>query len=63
MTKLPSKGSSIVIKKIIGALLLLSGFATIARPNIVTEFWLWDILLALLLFIGAFFLIIAGRQK
>ena len=63
MNKFPKQGTSIVLKKALGALLILSGFVAMTRPNIVTEFWLWDIILALLLFAGAFFLLIAGRQK
>ena len=63
MNKFPTKGSSIIIKKALGVLLLASGFITLARPNFITNYFLWDVLLSVLLFISAFFLIIAGRQN
>jgi len=63
MVKFPKPGTAAPIKKVLGALLLLSGFITIARPNFVTVYWLWDIVLAVLLFASAYFLLIGGRQK
>jgi len=63
MVKFPKPGTSMVFKKTLGALLLLSGFVTLSRPNIITQHWLWDILLALVLFASSYFMLIAGRQK
>lgn len=59
---MPKKGSSIIIKKILGALLAIIGIAIFIELDILMEWEWWSVAVAAILLVSAYFLLIAGRQ-
>ena len=63
MAKTPTKGSAIIVKKVVGALLLIAGFVNLFRPEFIAGAWFWDVGFSFLILVAAYFLLIAGRQN
>ena len=59
---MPEKGTSIPIKKILGTILVLIGISLFLNPDLIIGWEWWNESLAVVLFISAYFLLIAGRQ-
>ena len=59
---MPAKGTSILIKKALGTILALIGIGLFLKSDLILKWGWWNESLAVVLFVSAFFLLIAGRQ-
>ena|GEM_PF-6069463 len=59
---MPEKSSSIPIKKALGAILFVVGIGVFIEFELIFQWEWWNEILGIIMFISAYFLIIAGRQ-